>query len=87
MIFAKLSLSFRFSLTELVIVSANPATQHHPTDTQTSINFLSYSLNMKGKLVYIDVMSSNKSLNTNPINEKAIQLLSYFLINILFLME
>ena len=27
-IFAKLSLSFSFSLTELVIVSANPATRH-----------------------------------------------------------
>ena len=30
MLFAKLSLSFSFSLTELVIVSANPATRHHP---------------------------------------------------------
>ena len=29
-IIAKLSLSFSFSLTELVIVSANPATRHHP---------------------------------------------------------
>ena len=49
---AKLSLSFSFSLTELVIVSANTATRH--PDKYKFLN-----LNMKSKVVYIDLMNSN----------------------------
>ena len=54
--FAKLSLSFSFSLTEQVIASANPNTQH-----PDKYKFLSYSWNMKCKVVWIDVMSFNMS--------------------------
>ena len=82
--FAKLSPSSSSSLTELVIFSANPATRHpppdtrhptpdtrHPTpDTRTSINLASYNSKLKGKVVYIDIMNSKASLNSNFINHR-----------------
>ena len=46
-----------------------PDTHHLTPDTRTSINLASYNSKLKGKVVYIDIMNSKASLNSNFINQ------------------